>query len=196
MSRWSINIPLSASVAAIAFAVIVMSVQLSSLASAMLTPRLQDDPTRARLDEYLVEHETSLGAYRDRVEGRSLFFKPKPYPRPEKPAPKIVDRDPVEPVPPPEPAGPPSTYSGPRILFVLGDEVWFHNGMHLSVGEESDGVTVIASSAPWSITLGHDGGEYDIDLFKRSSLFDGGPPRSKPMVGLKIVDESRQRNQP
>ncbi len=196
MSRWSINIPLSASVAAIVFAVVVMSVQLSSLVSAMMTPRLQDDPTRARLDDYLVEHGISLGAYRDRVEGRSLFFKPKPYPKPVKPAPKLVDRGPVEPLPPPEPAGPPTRYMGPPILFVLGNEVWFDNGMHVSVGEESGGVTVIASNAPWSVTLGHDGGEYDIDLFKRSTLFDGGPPRSKPLAGLRIVDEGRQPRQP
>jgi len=192
VSRWSINIPLSASVAAIVFAVVVMSVQLSSLASAMLTPRLQDDPTRARLDEYLVEHQASLGAYRDRVEGRSLFFKPKPYPRKRPPVSPVVDRGPVEPPPPPQPTGPPRSYSGPSILFVLGDEVWFHDGMHISVGEESDGVTVIASDAPWSVTLGHADGEYDIDLFKKHTLFDDVPPRSTPLAGLKVVDEGRK----
>ncbi len=196
MSRWSINIPLSASVAAVVFAVIVMSVQLSSLVSAMLTPRLQDDPTRARLDEYLVDHEIGLAAYRDRVEGRSLFSKPTPYPREREPAPQVVDRGPVEPPPPPEPEGPSTVYQGPSILFVLGDEVWFHNGMHVSVGEESDGVTVIASDAPWSVTLGHDGGEYDIDLFKKSTLFDGERPDRTPLVGLKVVDEGRQSSQP
>ncbi len=162
----------------------------------MLTPGLQDDPTRARLAEYLVEHETGLGAYRERVEGRSLFFKPKPYPRKQDPAPKVVDRGPVEPPLPPKPVGPPKVYPGPSILFVLGDEVWFHNGMHVSVGEESDGVTVIASDAPWSVTLGHDGGEYDIDLFKKSTLFDGGRPDRTPLVGLKVVDEGRHRSQP
>ena len=191
MSRWSINIPLSASVAAIVFAVVVMSVQLSSLASAMLTPRLQDDPTRARLAEYLVEHQASLGAYRDRVEGRSLFFKPKPYPRKREPAPKVVEVDPVETLPPRD-TGPPPNYPGPSILFVLGDEVWFHNGMHISVGEESDGVTVIASDAPWSVTLGHSDGEYVIDLFKKHTLFDRVPPRSTPLVGLNVVDEGRK----
>ncbi len=196
MSRWSINIPLLASVAAVVFAVIVMSVQLSSLASAMLTPRLEDDPTRARLDEYLVEHEIGLAAYRDRVEGRSLFTKPRPYPREQEPAPKVVDRGPVEPPPPPKPVGPPKVYPGPSILFVLGDEVWFHNGMHVSVGEESDGVTVIASDAPWSVTLGYAGGEYDIDLFKKSTLFDGERPSRTPLVGLKVVDEGRQRSKP
>lgn len=196
MSRWSINIPLSASVAAVVFAVIVMSVQLSSLVSAMLTPRLQDDPTRARLDEYLVDHEIGLAAYRDRVEGRSLFSKPKPYPREREPAPQVVDRGPVESPPPPEPVGPSKVYQGPSILFVLGDEVWFHNGMHVSVGEESDGVTVIASDAPWSVRLGYGGGEYDIDLFKKSTLFDGGRPSRKPLVGLKVVEKGRKRSQP
>ncbi len=195
MPRWSINIPLSASVAAVVFAVIVMSVQLTSLVSAMLTPGLQDDPTRARLAEYLVEYDAGLGEYRDRFEGRSLFFKPKPYPTKPKPAPPVVDLGPVD-LPPPEPSGPPKKYSGPKILFVLGDEVWFHNGMHVSVGEESDGVTVIASDAPWSVTLGHDGGEYDIDLFKKSTLFDGKRPSRTPLVGLKVVDEGRQRSKP
>ena len=196
MSRWSINIPLAAGVAAIFFAVTLMSVKISSLVSATLTPGLQDDPTRERLDDYLVEHETVLDAYRDRFVGRSLFVKPKHYPRPKKVKAPVVNRGPVKPPPPREPKGPPDDYPGPSILFVLGDEVWFHNGMHVSVGEESGGVTVIASDAPWSVTLGHADGEYHIDLFRKSTLFASERPDHKPLVGLKVVDDGRSRSQP
>ncbi len=124
-----------------------------------------------------------------------MFFKPKPPPKPRAtppPKPAIVQRD--EPKPPPTPVEPsaPRTYQGPSIMFVLGDEVWFHGGLRVSVGDEKDGVKVLASDAPWSVTLGHMGGEYTLDLFNFSRETPGlseKPARSrKPVPGLKIVE--------
>jgi hypothetical protein len=77
------------------------------------------------------------------------------------------------------------------VIFVVGDQVWFHNGRHASVGEEVDGVKVIASDPPWSVTLLHAGREYEVPLFHRNELFDNTPNVNKDRAfpGLKIAKE-------
>ena len=147
MTRLTINIPVVASIVAIAIASLVMATQLIDLAAAVLTPNPRQDATKARIDDYLVEHADSMNMYGARFDGRSLFFKPKP-PRVIPPPAPVVDRGPVTPPPPAKPSGPPATYKGPSVRFVVGDEVWFHDGVHASVGEEVDGVTIIASNPP------------------------------------------------
>jgi len=191
MTRVPINIPLVASIIAIAFASLVMAAQLADLAGAVLTPRPREDPIRARIDNYLVEHADGMKTYRGRFDGRSLFFKPKPPVLPRKPV--IVDRTPAPPPPEPGPEPPRLTYAGPSVSFVVGDEVWFHNGLHASVGGEVDGVTIIASNPPWSVTLGYGGGEYPIELFKKKKLFRDQPTKTSngPFPGLKSATESQ-----
>ena len=186
MTRLSINIPLVASVVAIAFASLVMAAQLADLAEAVLTPRPREDPTRARIDSYLAEHADAMNTYRGRFDGRSVFFKPKPPPPPPR-KPALVDRTPV--TAPPGPTAPPAIYPGPSISFVLGNEVWFHDGLHASVGEAVNGVTIIASDPPWTVTLGYGGGEYPIKLFERKELFADRPTETSDgsFPGLKSV---------
>ncbi len=190
MPRWSTNIPLVTSVAAIVFAALVMVTEVAGLISAALTPGVGEDPTAARLNEYLAVHDAVMKTYRDRFEGRSLFFKPKPPPPPKRPKPLVVDRgdDP----PPPPPPKTPASYTGPSVIFVVGDEVWFHKGRHASVGEEVDGVTVIASDPPWTVTLGHAGGEYEIPLFRKGNLFENAPSvkSDREFPGLRIAKDS------
>ena len=170
MTRLPINIPLVASVIAIAFATLVMAAQLSELAGAVLTPRPGDDPIRARIDAYLAEHADAMNTYRGRFDGRSLFFKPKRPPLPPRKI-EVVESGPDEPPPPPPKRGPPATYGGPSVRFVVGNEVWFHDGVHASVGEAVNGVTIIASDPPWTVTLGYEGGEYPIKIFEKKKLF-------------------------
>ncbi len=189
MTRLTINVPVVASIVAIAIASLVMATQLIELAAAVLTPNPRLDATRARIDDYLVEHADSMKMYGARFDGRSLFFKPKP---PRKPPRKIVQRDETpKPVAPPPKTGPPATYPGPSVKFVVGDEVWFHDGLHASVGEEVDGVTIIASDPPWTVKLGYGGGEYDIKLFEKKKLFKDQPREttSRSFPGLKRVEE-------
>ena len=191
MTRLSINIPLVASIVAIAFASLVMAAQFVELAGAVLTPRPREDPTRARIDAYLAEHADAMNTYRGRFDGRSLFFKPKPPP----PPPRVVaNPPPTDPRPGPArpagPTGPPATYPGPTVRFVVGNEVWFHDGMHASVGEAVNGVTIIASDPPWTVTLGYGGGEYPIKLFEKKELFRDRPKKTSDgsHPGLKSVD--------
>ncbi len=187
MTRLPINIPLMASLVAIAIASLVMAAQLSKLAGAVLTPRPREDPIRGRIDAYLAEHADGMNTYRRRFDGRSLFFKPKPPPPPPPTAP-LVDSTPVTP-PPPARTAPPTSYPGPSVRFVVGNEVWFHDGLHASVGEEVNGVTIIASDPPWTVTLGYGGGEYAVKLFERKKLFSDQPTKTSngSFPGLKNV---------
>ena len=181
------NTPLLISAAAVVVAALVAMGQVPALFGALGTPRLAEDKTTALLDEYLADHEADLESYRKRFDGRSFFFKPRP-PRRERVvrAPTPRDDKPEE----VKPAGPPKSYTGPTIIFVLGNEVFFHGGLRLRVGdEEKEGVTVIASNAPWSVTLGHAGGEYELPLFKRD--FPGletRPRAQRPTPGLVLVE--------
>ncbi len=187
------NTPLLISAAAVVVAALVAMGQVPALFGALGTPRLAEDKTTALLDEYLADHEADLESYRKRFDGRSFFFKPRP-PRRERvvrPAPTEEEEPVVV-----EPTGPPKSYTGPSIIFVLGNEVFFHGGLRLRIGdEEKEGVTVIASNAPWSVTLGHADGEYELEIFKRK--FPGletSPQTQRPTPGLVLVegpDESR-----
>ncbi len=187
MTRFPINIPLVASIVAIAFASLVMAAQLAELAGAVLTPRPREDAIRARIDVYLTEHADGMNTYRRRFDGRSLFFKPKRPPKPRT-EPVIVKREPA-PTPPPAPTVIPTKYPGPSVSFVVGNEVWFHDGWHASVGEEVNGVTVIASDPPWTVTLGYGGGEYPVELFEKKELFRDQPRKTSvgSHPGLKTV---------
>ena len=188
MTKLSVNTPLIASIVALAVGVIVMGSQLPQLMGSVLTPRLKEDPTRARLADYMAAHEDDLATYQARFEGRSLFFKPKP-PRPPRPElPRVVEKD-EPPPPPPARSGPPATYGGPSILFVLGNEVWFHDGLRLAVGEQDKGVSVISADPPWSVRLGYADGEYDLEIFKRKfpGLQNTAPTSKRSVPGLKVV---------
>jgi hypothetical protein len=164
--RISINTPLVLSLAFVALAAIALLVQVPPLLGALVTPRPGADPTQARLGEFLTGHEQDLVVYRDRFNGRSMFFMPSPPRRTRVTLPPPVDDDGGEPAPPPPR---PTVYEGPSVLFVVGDEVWFHDGVRVRVGEEgSNGVTVISSSPPWEVKLGHRGGEFPVVLFERA----------------------------
>jgi len=185
--RISINTPLVLSAVFIAVAAITVLAQLPALLDALVTPRPGADPTQARLSEYLAGHDEDRATYRGRFDGRSLFVKPQP-PRRERVAPPPPPPDDDDKTPPPPP--PPRTYEGPTIKFVLGDEVWFHDGVKVRVGQEgSNGVSVIASDPPWTVRLGHRGGEHDIELFDRAQPgLTEEPPTQKPMPGLVPVE--------
>ena len=188
MPRISINTPLVTSTLFIAVAAITVLAQLPSLLEALVTPRPGTDPTQARLDKYLTGHDEDLATYRGRFDGRSLFVKPQPPPRTRvAPPPPPPDNDRDDPPPPPPP---PRSYEGPTILFVLGDEVWFHDDVKVRVGEEGpNGVSVISSDPPWTVRLGHRGAEHDIVLFERSQPGLAEKPQTQPpMPGLVRVE--------
>lgn len=193
MRRVRLNPPLLINLGAATLAVLVLAVSVPPLAAAIFAPGLNEDPTAQRLARLLLDHELDRATYEGRFTGRSLFYKPKPPPVTrvvEQPDPE-PEPEAAEPAPPPVPI----SYNGPSILFVLGDEVWFHNGMKLKVGEEDGGVKVIASDPPWSVRLGYRGGEYDVQIFKRRFPgLEGSPQARRPTPGLVLVEKSGDDN--
>ena len=134
-----------------------------SLLFALLTFGGDVDPS-AMLENSLKKHEQLAKIARDRFDGRSAFFKP---PEPVRNIPKPPPPPKVEkPLPPPEPVIP-AEYGGKRPNSVLGSIVFFDN-FQIKVGEQSNGIKVLATNAPWSVKLGHEGGEYDVPLWDKS----------------------------
>lgn len=184
MNRLGLNTTLLVNIAAIAVATVVFAANMPMLLGAVLSPRLVDDQTVSLLSQYLAVHDTDLVQYQERFNGRSVFFKPIP-PRRELPArparEEIVEAPPEEPPPPPIP----EQYTGPSIVFVLGNEVWFTDGLTLSVGEEDQGVRVVSCDPPWTVRLAHAGGEYDVVLLERSFPgFETASREPQPMPGI------------
>jgi hypothetical protein len=200
--RIPVNTPLVVSVVFAALAAVVVALQLPALAGALFIGRPDKDPVQVRLAGYLEAHGEDLALYRQRFDGRSLFVKPQPPRTTPPPIVRTPVEEPATPVAPPVPAN----YTGPDVLFVLGDEVWFYDeyasplGVRVKVGEEgTNGVTVIASDPPWKVRLGHKGGEYDVQLFNRSypglSEEARGPTSERPVPGLVLAEDVKEEPQ-
>ncbi len=189
MHRLPLNTTLLVNIAAIAVATVVFAANLPTLLGAVLSPRLGDDKTVSLLSQYLAVHDIDLVQYQERFNGRSVFFKPIPPRIASRPRPEPVEivKAPLEPPPPLIP----EQYTGPSIVFVLGNEVWFTDGLRLSVGEEDQGVKVLSCDPPWTVRLAHAGGEYDVVLFERSVPgFETASREPQPTPGIVRVPEA------
>lgn len=163
MQQLHFSRPLLLSTVGLVVAGIVLVVPLPGLLAAMFTTSIGQDRAGENMQAYLAAHETDLAIYRERFEGRSLFFRP---PAPARAAPKQESvKKPDEPPPPPTI---PKTYGGPAVIAAIGDQVWFKgkDRLKLRVGEERSGVKVLASNPPWTVKLAYAGGEYDVPVFK------------------------------
>ena len=180
--------PLMLSLAAIAItALVVLGAMAPPLAVAVLTPGVQENLPQHEIARLVKQHEAQSAMFRDRFDGRSVFFPPPairtptvaPPPRPETP---IVST----PKPPSGPPPAPPNYRGPTPTAIIGDEVHFVGDQRLRVGEESDGVGVISVDAPWSVKLTYAGGTYDVPLFEQvgDSLFGEGTARRTSLPGI------------
>lgn len=186
IDRQSINASLLSSVIAILIVVLILAGSALSFAGALFGPRVNDDDPGKEFARLVDQHQEKSAIYRERFSGRSIFYSPQPWPQPPRPEPPRVEppepdpreveheeedepEEPVEPPPPP----PPSTYEGPEVLFVLGNEVYFRTGddevpmVRVAVRSRHAelGVHVIDIDSPRTVTLGHRGGEYEVPLF-------------------------------
>ncbi len=190
MRPLAINTPLLINTAAIAVAVWMFGSKLPALPSALFTEGLGNDETSAFLSEYVENHAVDLETYKARIDGRSVFFLP-PAPRDPIPIKLVQEEDP--PGPPPPPPTPPR-YTGPSVRFLVGNEVYFHDGLRIKLGEEKQGVRVLAVDAPWTVNVAYAGGEYELPVFKR--LFPGikepSETRHAPTPGMLFVDTPQE----
>lgn len=200
-SSLNLNAPLITSVAALALLGITLATTLPPLLSAAFGGSTEGPEPSDTIAGLVQEHDELLTTYKERFIGRSAFFRPmpppKPLPPPPKPQPK-PDRDepppqPVRPTPPP----PPATYQGPPVSVVLGDKVLFKGSstreasMWVKLGEEVNGLKVLAINAPKSVRVAHLRGEYDVPVFNWDMPFfrDASEARM-PIEGLIITGGS------
>lgn len=163
--------PFGASIAAIGLTAVMAAAYAPSIVSSINAPTtIAVDPS-AGLEEFLDRHHTWRERSEDRFLGRSIFFRPSPWPREPAPPRVVVQNDPPPRPDPKPPPGPPDNYMGPMPKAVIGDVVWFPDKTRIRVGEEADGITVIAVKSPWTVRLGRDGGEYDVDVMTRHDPF-------------------------
>ncbi len=190
--RWTPNQLVIANVATLLVALVILAVQLPAVLEAAFGPGLGTDEPREVVTQLIKVHDEEMERYQTRFNGRSLFFLPPRQRTPSRDPGPVVKVPPVTPpVTPPEP--PPSpVYTGPSVIGILGDEVWFRapragkGGLRIRVGEEPrEGITVLATNPPWSVKLGYQRGEYDIDVWKTDfpSIERSAPPR-QPIPGL------------
>jgi hypothetical protein len=105
-----------------------------------------------------------------------------PPPPPAKRPKTVEPPKPVTPPPDPGPPPPPATYTGPAPTSVFGDYVIFgslsENDKRIKIGETKSGIKVLEISAPYTVRLGYQRGEYTVPLFGRinESLLRGGMP--------------------
>ncbi|MSR33673.1 MAG: hypothetical protein EXS12_02560 [Phycisphaerales bacterium] len=148
---------------------------LLSVILALFTFGGDADPA-ATLENSLKTHDQLAKIDRDRFDGRSAFFMPVAPVRiiPKPPPPKVE-----KPLPPPAPVIP-LEYLGKKPIAILGPMVYFDN-FQIKVGEESNGIKVIATNAPWNVKLGYEGGEYEVAIWeqKKEDFFSGKWPTSK-----------------
>ena len=188
MQHLHLSRPLLLSTVGLVVAGIVLVVPLPGLLAAMFTTSIGQDRAGENMQAYLAAHDRDLATYRERFEGRSLFFRP---PAPARPAPKRTSEKKPDATPLPPPI--PTTYGGPVVIAVIGDQVWFKSkdNLKLRVGEEGAGVKVLASNPPWTVKLAYAGGEYDVPVFKDyQTKFSSSPLTERPTPGIVFANTS------
>lgn len=186
MQHLHLSKPLLLSTVGLVVAGIVLVVPLPGLLAAMFTTSIGQDSAGENMQAYLATHDRDLQTYRERFEGRSLFFRPR-APAPPPPPRKSEEKSDALPAPP----SIPTTYGGPVVIAVIGDQVWFKSkdNLKLRVGQEGAGVKVLASNPPWTVKLAYAGGEYDVPIFKDyQTKFTSNPLTERPTPGIVFAD--------
>jgi|TARA_B100000959_G_scaffold285536_1_gene360601 hypothetical protein len=160
--------------------------------------RANEKSTDNRMVALLEQYDENTATDIARFNGRSAFFQPIRIARPAPPPPKKEVED-LPPPPPPAPIGPPpapSTYTGPSLIAIIGNEAWFRSGgmgstpiIRLQIGEETNGLKLVNTLQPAMVTVEHLNGTYEIDLFDgEESFFRQDPPPTSSNDFLKEVE--------
>ena len=187
MQNLQLSRPFLLSTVGLVVAGIFLVVPLPGLLEAMFTTSIGQDSAGENMQAYLAAHDRDLATYRERFEGRSLFFRPR-APAVKPPPKQTTAKKPDLPTPPPPI---PMTYGGPAVIAVIGDQVWFKgkDNLRLRVGEEGAGIKVLASNPPWTVNLAYAGGEYDVPVFKDyQTEFSSNSLTERPTPGIVFAD--------
>jgi hypothetical protein len=190
--------PLGLSLAALLLVVVFALVTIPSLLVAAFGPGTGSSEPGEAIAKLVAEHEKSVKTSQDRFNGRSVFFRPPPKYVPPPPPPPEDERGPP---PPPPPPAVPISYTGPSLKAIMGETAWFmpptakEPPLYLKVGETDpkSGVLLVSTNPPWSVHVSHKGGEYDVELFKKSwePFFNGdASPLRSPVPGLLFMPQA------
>lgn len=87
------------------------------------------------------------------IDGRSLFYLPTPPELTEDSGPK------------------PTVYGGPTLYAYVNSTAYFTDGQKLSPSAPEDRtLKLVKANPPWSVRVLWEGGEFDVELFKRTDL--------------------------
>lgn len=144
--------PLGAAVLATLIATLVLS---ALVAWPMLRARSDApvEPVAARDSAMAMEaFDDGLSRQVAQIDGRSLFaIPPKPNEVPQGPAPKI--------------------YGGPQLIAFVNGSAWFADGQKISAeAPKGTSLELVRADPPWSIRVKWQGGEFDVELFKKVPL--------------------------
>ena len=163
--RWSI--PLIGSLLAAGICGWVVAAGLFPIAVTLMTSQNQSE-TNTAMNKAIEKHDSLAKVSADRFTGRSLFTMPSPPPRPAPPP-----AAPVAPPPPPPPAPPPSApseYTGTKPTGMLGQMIFFGSELTIRVGEEKNGLKIIAVEPPTNVRIGHMGGIYSVAVWAPTDM--------------------------
>ena len=170
--------PLGKSVISLVVILLFTCLLVSNIVSPVLNTSREAKETQT--DSLITLHGKYVAMDIARFNGRSPFFKPIRAPR-QAPTPVPVPipepediPDPIDPGPP----APPVDYFGPKLIAIIGEEAWFRGTgtgenavIRLKIGEEQDGLTLVATAEPSMATVEYRRGVYEIDLFMHSEDF-------------------------
>ncbi|MEM7228108.1 MAG: hypothetical protein AAF432_04755 [Planctomycetota bacterium] len=212
-SRFDFSAPLGISLAGLALVIAFLVTTMPGVLGALFARSTEPLEPQAVQKRLLAAHDNVMETYQKRIDGRSLFFDPKPLPRPAPPKPAVVrqpDPDPepeIETTPPPlvdtTPKAPPS-YTGPSPRAITLDTVWFpderetvvgdlQEPLRIRVGQEKNGIGVLEILGPNMVRLAHRGGEYDVTIFdgNASKILEQSVDNSTIPEGLVVVNAVR-----
>lgn len=169
--RLELNASMAASTLAISAATLVVCVGAARMASTVASGGIDDHPQSSAIASLINEHDVRIDEYARRINGRSIFFAPV-HEKSEVRFRALESRPAESPLLIAE--GPPPHYTGPVVIWAIGDDVYFRKSpptktekyIRLGVGDEQDGVRVLSiESLPRTVRVGHAGGEYDVPVF-------------------------------
>ena len=163
--RWSI--PLIGSFLALAICGWVVAAQLFPIAVTLMTSQNESE-TNSAMNKAIEKHDSLVKVSVDRFTGRSLFTMPSPPPRPAPPPAAPVA--PPPPPPPPPPPSAPSEYTGTKPTGMLGQVIFFGSELTIRVGEEKNGIKIIAVEPPTNVRIGHMGGIYSVAVWAPTDM--------------------------
>lgn len=140
---------------------IVLALQVTKLVGAAFMPSAGVGDVRKAVEEQAQRYAAAFDPQMAQINGRQLFLIPAP-------APVVADDTPAD-----EPVTEPTTptvYSGPSIIAMINDVVWFSNGARIAAGDKDGDLKIVSIDAPWSAQVQWRGSEFTVKLFDRDAV--------------------------